>query len=128
VFTFNSPPTTDRDELRIIVGDIAFDNGPAPDHANIDDATLDHFLDKAEGVAGAAALAFEHLAALWVSRPIFGPGELATVHTNLYDKFMKLAAEWRGRSSDPDVSGAVVSVMSFTRVDGYSDNGSEYTA
>jgi hypothetical protein len=127
VFTFNNPPTTDLDELRAIIGDIAFDNGPAPDHANIDDALLTHFLSKAGGVNGAAALAFEHLAALWVSRPVFGPGELSTIHTNLYDSYMKLAAEWRGRSSDPDVSGAVVSVATFTRVDGYTGNGSEYT-
>jgi hypothetical protein len=41
---------------------------------------------------------------------------------------MKLAAEWRGRSSDADVSGAVVSVGSFTRVDGYTDAATEYTA
>jgi hypothetical protein len=127
VFTFNSTPVTDLDKLRVIIGDTAFDNGPAPDHANLDDAILEYFLDTGGNVAGAAALAFEHLAALWVSRPIFGPGELSTTHANLYDKFMKLAAEWRGRTSDPDVSGAVVSVATFTRVDGYTDNGSEYT-
>jgi hypothetical protein len=127
VFTFNSTPTTDLDKLRVIIGDTAFDNGPAPDHANLDDAILEYFLATAGGVAGAAALAFEHLAALWVSRPIFGPGELSTTHSNLSDKYMKLAAEWRGRTSDPDVSGAVVSVATFTRVDGYTGNGSEYT-
>jgi hypothetical protein len=128
VFTFNSTPTTDRDELRIIIGDIAFDNGPAPDHANVDDATLDHFLSVGGDINGAAVLAFEHLAALWISRPIFGPGELSTIHTRTWEQFMKMAEEYRSRSADPDVSGAVVTVGSFTRVDGYTDSGSEYTA
>jgi hypothetical protein len=128
VFTYDGTPDTDLKKLRVIIGDIVLDNGPAPDHANIDDALLNYFLETAGGVNGAAALAFEHLAALWVSRPIFGPGELSTIHTNLYSNYMKLADEWRGRSSDPDVSGAVVSVMSFTRVDGYTDAATEYTA
>lgn len=126
-FTLNTPPTTDRDQLRLTIGDITLADGPAPDRANIPDATLDFFLELGGGVSGAAAMAFDHLAALWASRPIFGPGELSTIHTNLVTHYTRLANEYRARSADPDVSGAVVSVTSFTKSDGYSDNGSEYT-
>jgi hypothetical protein len=129
-YSFTLPPTGDRDELRTIIGDVTFDDGPAPDRANISDEMLDWFLDSAGTVPGAAALAFDHLAALWISRPIFGPGELSTVHTNLSDKFAKKADEWRKRDTagDGDLGGgSSVSIGSFTRVDGYTDDGSEYT-
>lgn len=128
-YTFNETPETDLDALRVIIGDVIFDDGPAPDHANLSDELLTHFLDIGGSAAGAAVLAFEHLAALWISRPVFGPGELSTIHTNLYDKFMKLADYWRARSTDVDVIGVgtVVSVGSFNRVDGYSDDGHEYS-
>jgi hypothetical protein len=117
VFTFNTTPTTDLDKLRVIIGDTTFDNGPAPDHSNLADAILDYFLETAESIAGAAALAFEHLAALWVSRPIFGPGDLATVHTNLYDKYMKLAAEWRSRDTAAgELSGITPATVGFDLV------------
>lgn len=119
-FTFLNPPQTDRDALRIAIADTKSGDGPAPDMANLDDSLLDHWLSVGGDVNGAAALAFDHLAALWISRPIFGPGELSTVHTNLADKYMKLAKEYRARSSDPDVSAAVVRVGGFAKVDGFS--------
>ena len=126
-FTFNTSPTTDRDELRIAIGDTTFDDGPAPNRANLSDELLDHWLDVGGSINGAAAMAFDHLAALWVSRPVFGPGELSTIHANLYPYYTRLADLYRARSADPDVSGTVVSVTSFTKSDGYSGNGSEYT-
>jgi len=48
----------------------------------------------------------------------------------MYRKFKQAADDWRARStsaSDDLGSGAIVSIGSFTRVDGYTDNGSEYT-
>ena len=130
-FTFNPVPTTDLDKLRVHVGDTRYDDGPAPDRANLEDALLEYFLDEADTIPGAAALAFEHLAALWISRPIFGPGELSTMHVDMYKKYMAAAAEWRSRDTGDggDLGSAtVVRVGSFTRVDGYTDAASEYTA
>lgn len=126
-FTFNDPPTTDRDDVRLAIGDVTENDGPAPDRANLADELIDRWLEVGGDVWGAAALAADHLSALWISRPIFGPGELSTVHTNLTTHWAKRAEEFRKRAADPDVSGAVVRVGSFTRTDGYSDNGSEYT-
>lgn len=129
-WSLEPPLDTDLNRLRIAIGDVTFNDGPAPDRANLSDEMLDYFLETAGSVPGAAALAFEHLAALWISRPVFGPGELSTIHTNLYDKFMKLAAEWRSRDTSGGGelgSATVVRVGGFTRVDGYSGNGGEYT-
>ena len=129
-FTFNiTPPVSDRNQLRINIGDVTENDGPAPDRSNLSDELLDRFLTLADSVAGATAMAFDHLATLWISRPIFGPGELSTVHTNLYEKFRKAADDWRARATTgSDLgSGTVVTVGSFTRVDGFSDDGSEYT-
>lgn len=126
-FTFNATPTTNRDQVRLAIGDITEDDGPAPNRANLPDALIDHWLDVGGGVAGAAAMAFDHLAALWISRPIFGPGELSTIHVDLSRKYMAMANEWRARSNDPDVSGAVISVTTITKQDGYTSSGSEYT-
>ncbi len=128
-WTFNSPPVSDLHKLRVAVGDVTVNDGPAPDRSNLSDELLTYFLDAGNSIAGAAALAFDHLATLWISRPIFGPGELSTIHTNLYEKFRKAADDWRARATTgSDLgSGTVVTVGSFTRVDGFSDDGSEYT-
>ena len=96
-FTYNSPPTTNLDKLRIAIGDVTTGNGPTPSMGNLYDALLSYFLTASGSVAGAAALAFEHLAALWIPRPIFGPGELSTIHVDMYRKFKQAADDWRAR-------------------------------
>lgn len=95
--TFNPTPTTDRDHLRVHIGDTIYDDGPAPNRANLSDEILDYFLEAGGGVAGAVPLAFDHLAALWISRPIFGPGDLSTTHVDMYRKYHQAAADWRAR-------------------------------
>jgi hypothetical protein len=71
-------------------------------------------------LAGAAALACDHLAALWTPRPIFGPGELSTTHVDMYRKFKQAANDWRaidatagGLSGDETPPGSVVKVSAF---------------
>lgn len=95
--TINETPTTERDQVRVHIGDTKLDDGPAPDRSNLTDELLDYFLEAGGGVIGAVPLAFDHLAALWVSRPIFGPGELSTVHVDMYRKYHQAAADWRAR-------------------------------
>lgn len=130
-FTYDTAdPVGDRNQLRIHIGDVRYSDGPAPDRSNLDDELLDYFLEAAGSVPGAVALAFDHLAALWISRPIFGPGELSTIHVDMFRKFTAAADMWRARDTEGDGelgSTTVVRVGSFNRVDGYSDNGSEYT-
>lgn len=127
-FTFNPSPSSDRDKLRVIIGDITLEDGPAPNRANLADDLLDYFLDSGGSIAGAAAEAFDHLASLWVTRPIFGPGELSTVHTNVAAQFRKLADEWRQRAGGTGDLSATAGVSSFTKSDGYAEDASEYTA
>lgn len=104
-FTFELPPESDRDELRIALGDTIQGDGPLPDLLNLDDELLDHWLEQGGSVWGAAALGCDHLAMKWIARPQFGPGELSTVHVDISRKFMQMAAEFRRRSDDPDVTG-----------------------
>ena len=96
-FTFNATPTTDLDSLRIAIGDVTEHDGQAPSRANLTDALLGYFLEEAGSVAGAAAMAFDHLASLWIAHPVFGPGELSTTHVDIYRKFKAAADDWRGR-------------------------------
>lgn len=126
-FTFNGTPTTDLDHLRLAIGDTTSGDGPAPDHSNLTDEILEFFLDTGGGVAGAAAMAFDHLAALWISRPIFGPGELSTIHVNLARDYQRMADLWRARSNDPDAGGSGVTVTAWTKEDAYTDAAGEYT-
>lgn len=108
--SFNETPTTGRDQLRVHIGDTKLGDGPCPDRKNITDELLDYFLEAGGGVVGAVPLAFDHLAALWISRPIFGPGELATTHVDMYRKYHQAAADWRARfpqAGDGELSGDV---------------------
>lgn len=126
-FTLTSPPT-DLYRLRVIVGDTVSGNGPTPGMGNLDDTLLTYWLSEAGGdVNSAAVMAFDHLAALWISRPIFGPGELSTVHTNMAPYYQKMADRYRALSSHSSVSAAVVRVGEFTKADGFTPGGSEYT-
>lgn len=108
--TFNLVPTSDRDQVRIHIGDTKMGDGPAPDRKNVSDEILDYFLEAGGGVSGAVPLAFDHLAALWISRPIFGPGELSTSHVDMYRKYQRAATDWRARfpqDADGELSGDV---------------------
>lgn len=96
-YTFNPTPVTPLDEVRVHIGDITLGDGPAPNRDNLTDELITYFLEAGGGVIGAVALAFDHLAALWVSRPIFGPGELSTIHVDMYRKYHQAAADWRAR-------------------------------
>lgn len=120
-FTFNTTPTSDLDKLRVAIGDVTLNDGPAPDRANLGNELLLYFLDTAGSVAGAAALACDHLSALWTSRPIFGPGELSTIHVDMYKKFKQAANDWRvldattagGLSGDDPPPGSTTTVTTF---------------
>lgn len=118
--SFNETPTTDLDYLRVHIGDIKLGDGPCPDRENITDELLNYFLEVGDGVVGAVPLAFDHLAALWISRPIFGPGELSTIHVDMYRKYSQAAADWRDKGG-PELLPVVIGVVSLKREDGYSD-------
>ncbi|MCZ2112681.1 MAG: hypothetical protein LC131_02330 [Anaerolineae bacterium] len=119
-FSFNDPPVTAIDRLRVNIGDVNYEDGQAPDRQNLSDETLGYFLNTASDLNGATALAFDHLATLWIPRPIFGPGELATYHDRQVAYFRRMADEYRSKSADAEVSGGVVTVGSFKKVDGFS--------
>lgn len=129
-FSFNDPPVTAIDRLRVNIGDVNYEDGQAPDRQNLSDETLGYFLNTASDLNGATALAFDHLATLWIPRPIFGPGELATYHDRQVTYFRRMAEEYRSKSIDATtIPGVVVGVGSFAKVDGFSRGkaGGEYT-
>lgn len=105
-FTYSPTPTSDLHKLRVAIADVKPSDGPAPDRSNLEDELLAYFLSEADSVAGAAALACDHLAQLWISRPIFGPGELSTIHVDMYRKFKQAAADWRAIVAEGGISGA----------------------
>ncbi len=119
-FTYDEPPLGPRDELRAIIGDVTENDGPTPSRANLSDELLDYYLEAAGNLPGAAARAFDHLASLWTSRPIFGVGELSTIHVDISKKYTELANLWREREAESQGStAAAIAGMTMVRVDAY---------
>lgn len=127
-FTYDEGHGLDRDRVRFAIGDTVHGHGPRPDNGNFSNEELDALLAEYGNWPCATAAAFRALHAAWAVRPIFGPGELSTTHANVAAQHERAAAFWAGRCADTQP--AVVPVVRFIavkRVDGYSDNRTEYS-
>lgn len=89
--------TSTRDLIRFHLEDIAEDNGPLPDGGNFSNEELDALLTMYTDWECVVAAGFERLASAWASKPVFGPGELSTIHVDTGRKYERLAAAWRER-------------------------------
>jgi len=69
-FTYDEALTTDRDKVRLRIGDTQVNAGPRPDKRNFSDAEVSFLLSDEGTVSGAIGQSFEILAAEWESYSI----------------------------------------------------------
>lgn len=107
-FTYNTALDSDsRDLIRFHLGDTTADNGPLPDGANFSDEELDALLALYTDWECVVAAGFERLASAWASKPVFGPGELSTIHVDTGRKYERLATTWRERCENASAGGGL---------------------
>lgn len=126
-FTYDEGHGEDRDRVRFAIGDTVLGHGPRPGDGNFSDEELDALLVQYESWPCATAAVFRALHAAWAVKPVFGPGELSTVHANVAAQHDRAAAYWTQRCSETQSTAApVIRHIAVKRVDGYTDNLTEY--
>jgi len=121
--TFTCIPdfATDRDNIRLRIGDTQFDAGPRPDRRNFSDEEIAQILSD-EGATRNAAIAgiFEILTNEWAAYALSErEGEVQFDAKVLADEFRKQAKIWRlkpGGSSEAERSDGLILI---TRTDAY---------
>lgn len=103
-FTYSDALTTDRDKIRLRIGDTQQDAGPKPDKRNFSDAEITFILSEESNlVNGAIAHIFEILANEWTAYAISEKeGEVSLDAKAVADEFHKRAAEWRKKADSGD--------------------------
>jgi hypothetical protein len=106
-FTYDPTLDTDLDKVRFYAGDTVYLDGPLPDGGNFSNEEITALLTIHAEWECALAACFEKLASAWASRPIFGPGELSTIHVDTGKKYERLAEVWRGRCLEASAGGGL---------------------
>jgi hypothetical protein len=126
-FTFSPSLDSDLDTVRFNINDITFQSGPLPDGENVADETIDALLTSEGNATCATAALFDYLAAAWRNKPVFGPGELSTIHVNVAAGYEREAVKWRARCEATSGDDGLVSysprvgATAVTRVDSFSE-------
>lgn len=118
--------TDDVSRVRFWLRDTTASAGPLPADANFDDSEIGQLIELEGSWQRAVAAGFEALASAWARHPNFTSGDVSISRSDIARGYREQAADWRRRYGNSS-GAATVSIGSFTRVDGYSDNGSEYT-
>jgi hypothetical protein len=97
-FTYNETPNdSERDYVRINIGDTAYGAGPRPDDANYSDEEITHII-AAEGNKQRAVAAFlEMLAREWVRSVSFKADGLQVNRSDIARGYRDEAVRWRAR-------------------------------
>ena len=97
--TYLDALSTDRDKVRLQIGDTQQDAGPRPDKRNFSDAEISFFVSDEGSVNGAIAKAFEILVAEWTPYALSErEADVAYDAKELVDKYRILAKEWRDKT------------------------------
>ena len=125
--TYVAAMTDDVSRVRFWLRDTVSGAGPLPADANYDDSEIGQLIELEGSWQRAVAAGFEALASAWARHPNFTSGDVSISRSDIARGYREQATDWRRRYGGSNQSAATVSIGSFTRVDGYSDNGSEYT-
>jgi hypothetical protein len=120
-FTYSTDLATDRDKIRLRIGDTVANAGPRPDKRNFDDAEIAFILsDEDDRVSGAIAQVFEILSNEWSAYALSErDSDVAMDATEVAKQFRAQAKIYRakpGGSSDV-IAGSVI--VDFTRSDAW---------
>lgn len=128
-FTYNEALTTDRDKVRFRIGDTQANAGPRPDKRNFSDAEIAFVLsEEGSRVNGAIAHSFEILASEWTAwalRDKEGETEIDAKEVSSY--YSELALTWRAKLGGSSEAERSIGIITLTRTDAYTDDGSEFT-
>lgn len=126
-FTYSDALTTDRDKIRLRIGDTQQNAGPRPDKRNFSDAEIAFILsDEGSVVNAAIAHAFEILAAEWTAYAISETeGEASYDAKEVASEFRKQAESWRNKPGGGSETESSSYLIFFERDDAYTDT-SEY--
>lgn len=132
-FTYDQALTTDRDNIRLRIGDTVekgdTGGGPRPDRRNFTDAEIAAVLtDEDDRRNGAIAALFEILANEWQAFALserkddvqFDAKEVA-------DGYAKRAAFWRKKPGGSPDEAASLAIVNLTRTDAWTGSTAEYS-
>lgn len=123
-FTYSTDLLDDISRVRFWLRDTVVNSGPLPGDANFDDLELTELISLEGDWRRAVAAGFEALASAWLRHPTFNSGDLSINRSDIAKGYQTQATDWRKRYGT--TAGASVTVGTFTRVDGYSDDDTEY--
>jgi hypothetical protein len=120
-FTYSDALTTDREKIRLRIGDTQTDAGPRPDKRNFSDAEITFILSEEDSrVNGAIAHAFEILTSEWTAYAISEKeGEVNFDAKSVADEFRKRAERWRKKPGGADEAEGSGGLVTLTREDAY---------
>lgn len=121
-FTYSDALSTNRDKVRLHIGDTVENSGPRPDKRNFSDNEVAFYLlEEDDRVNGAVAYAFEVLASEWASYALEEKeGEIDFDAKEVSDTYLALAKIWRAKPEGAAETIQAGSVVTLQRTDAYS--------
>jgi hypothetical protein len=118
-FTYTAG-NSNRDRLRLYIGDTVEDEGPLPEDKNFSDEELDDILTYEGNLCRAQANCLEALAAAWTLFPTFQGDGISISRSHIGRNYSQQAEQLRKRCGYAD--GMTATARAVIRVDGYSDD------
>ena len=128
-FTYTPDFTTDRDNIRLHIGDTQSGKGPRPDKRNFSDEEIAAILSDEDGRRnGAIAGLFEILTAEWRAYALSEKKDDVDFDAKgVADGYAKEAERWRKKPGGSPEAAASLAVVNLTRVDAWTSGGAEYS-
>ncbi len=122
-FAYFDDLDTDRDKIRLRIGDTVENSGPRPDKRNFSNAEITFILSEEGSVVNAAiAHAFEILAAEWTAYALSETqGQASYDAKEVAENFRKQAMVWRAKPGGASETAQSSYLISLERDDAYTD-------
>lgn len=121
-FTYSDTLSTNRDKIRLRVGDTQQNAGPRPDKRNFSDAEITFVLAEESTVNASIAHIFEILANEWAAYAISErEGDVNFDAKEVADEFRKQAVIWRNKPGGASEAENSSGLITLTREDAYTD-------
>lgn len=119
-FTYTST-VSDRDRLRLYIGDTVEDDGPLPADANFSDEELDSILALEGTLYRAQAHCLERMAVAWFKFPTFAGDGISISRSHIGRNLSDQAEKLRSKHGYPSGAGQM-ETHGMVRVDGYNED------
>ncbi len=127
-FTYADALSTDRDKIRLRIGDTQADEGPRPDRRNFSDGEIDFVLTEETTITACIAHCFEILRDEWTPFALSERAKDATFDAKgVADNFASLALFWRAKPGGTPDATAAPAYVTLEREDAYTVTSGEYS-